>query len=303
MMEQADILAAFSSRAGRTPRKAIEAAISQREEITPALLCALEQAIEWVCDHGCDDEEAERRGAACHCALYLLAQFRETKAYPLVVKLSRLPEDTLDFIIGDTMTETLDRILASVCGGDSSLIEGLIEDPDVCVYVRAAAVTALKILVAVGAKPRDEVMTYYKSLFNGRLERSYSCVWEDLISCATRLHPEDAYEEIMAAFDDGLVEDFYMAMEDVDKVRRMSREKVLARLATATQGYIEDSYKELRSWGYYDEDYYREQLKSKYFPPKEDIYQRTPPRSHKIGPNDPCTCGSGRKYKKCCGRV
>lgn len=22
----------------------------------------------------------------------------------------------------------------------------------------------------------------------------------------------------------------------------------------------------------------------------------------KIYPNDPCTCGSGKKYKKCCGR-
>ena len=23
----------------------------------------------------------------------------------------------------------------------------------------------------------------------------------------------------------------------------------------------------------------------------------------KVGRNDPCPCGSGRKYKKCCGRV
>lgn len=23
----------------------------------------------------------------------------------------------------------------------------------------------------------------------------------------------------------------------------------------------------------------------------------------KIGPNDPCPCGSGKKYKKCCGRT
>ena len=23
--------------------------------------------------------------------------------------------------------------------------------------------------------------------------------------------------------------------------------------------------------------------------------------SEKVGPNDPCPCGSGKKYKKCCG--
>ena len=24
-------------------------------------------------------------------------------------------------------------------------------------------------------------------------------------------------------------------------------------------------------------------------------------KSKKVGPNDPCPCGSGKKYKKCCG--
>jgi preprotein translocase subunit SecA len=27
----------------------------------------------------------------------------------------------------------------------------------------------------------------------------------------------------------------------------------------------------------------------------------TPRRSAKVGRNDPCPCGSGRKYKNCCG--
>jgi len=33
---------------------------------------------------------------------------------------------------------------------------------------------------------------------------------------------------------------------------------------------------------------------------KVETYRRTEPR---IGRNDPCPCGSGKKYKKCCGRV
>ena len=35
-------------------------------------------------------------------------------------------------------------------------------------------------------------------------------------------------------------------------------------------------------------------------PPKEEPYRRT---SKKVGPNEPCPCGSGRKHKKCCGRI
>ena len=26
------------------------------------------------------------------------------------------------------------------------------------------------------------------------------------------------------------------------------------------------------------------------------------PEKRKIRPNDPCSCGSGKKYKKCCGK-
>lgn len=31
-------------------------------------------------------------------------------------------------------------------------------------------------------------------------------------------------------------------------------------------------------------------------------YTNIPIRSEKVGRNDPCTCGSGKKYKKCCGK-
>jgi preprotein translocase subunit SecA len=33
--------------------------------------------------------------------------------------------------------------------------------------------------------------------------------------------------------------------------------------------------------------------------PKVETYKRDQP---KIGRNDPCPCGSGKKYKKCCGK-
>jgi len=33
-------------------------------------------------------------------------------------------------------------------------------------------------------------------------------------------------------------------------------------------------------------------------PPKIPITRETP----KIGRNDPCICGNGRKFKKCCGK-
>jgi uncharacterized protein YecA (UPF0149 family) len=31
--------------------------------------------------------------------------------------------------------------------------------------------------------------------------------------------------------------------------------------------------------------------------------QQSPPTARQVGRNDPCTCGSGEKFKRCCGRI
>ena len=36
---------------------------------------------------------------------------------------------------------------------------------------------------------------------------------------------------------------------------------------------------------------------------KEQKASTTIVKEAKVYPNDPCPCGSGKKYKKCCGRV
>ena len=34
----------------------------------------------------------------------------------------------------------------------------------------------------------------------------------------------------------------------------------------------------------------------------KDAVKQAPKKKEKIGRNDPCPCGSGRKYKQCCGK-
>lgn len=55
-----------------------------------------------------------------------------------------------------------------------------------------------------------------------------------------------------------------------------------------------------------EDDSYVERLKKHYMLFKNEIKKRTlskiqPVHEAKIGRNDPCICGSGRKYKNCCG--
>jgi uncharacterized protein YecA (UPF0149 family) len=41
--------------------------------------------------------------------------------------------------------------------------------------------------------------------------------------------------------------------------------------------------------------------KEKYLNERMEESKKTP-QNEKIGRNDPCPCGSGKKYKKCCGK-
>ncbi len=61
-------------------------------------------------------------------ALYELALFRETRAYPLPVRIFSRPGEFPFELAGDVVTEDLGRILASVSGGDASAIVALIEN-------------------------------------------------------------------------------------------------------------------------------------------------------------------------------
>ena len=46
----------------------------------------------------------------------------------------------------------------------------------------------------------------------------------------------------------------------------------------------------------------KEVSKKKITNESDDSVKKTPKRVNKIGRNDPCPCGSGRKYKQCCGK-
>jgi uncharacterized protein YecA (UPF0149 family) len=277
-MKVPGILARLEYLDGTFPRRALEQAIVVKEAITPELLDILEYAIERV-----DDIAYDERYMGHLYAMYLLAQFQETRAYPLIVQFFSIPgEVTLD-VTGDLVTEALHRILASVSGGDTSLIESLIVDRDANEFVRNAAMRALLVPVARGERAREEVMPTYQDLFRGGMEREPSVTWCGLVSCCCDLYPEEVLEDIEQAYAEGLVGEMYIDYEWVIETMARGKEEVLAELRTdATYNIIDDTIREMEWWACFDQT-------------------EKPKWKRKVGRNEPCPCGSGQKYKKCCG--
>jgi aryl carrier-like protein len=251
-MTTEEILKALSHKDNIFPREALEQAVARKDEITPHLLKILER----VADD--PDEALDLEDYSYYYALYLLAQFRETRAYPLIVRIASLPPETVDELLGDTITEGLPKILASVCGGDASLIMRLAENTDAEKYARGSALYALLALTLSGGKTREEVMNYYSRLFDATLNEEPSeergAVLTTIAHCATELYPEELYDRIKEAFENGLIEEFMIDLEEVDEKMAEGKEAVLPRLREDRHyRLVESAIKEMEWWAWYRE--------------------------------------------------
>ena len=265
------------------PHQAVRAAVAQREAITPHLLQSLERMAtdpEWVL--------FEQEDLLPIFAIHLLAQFRETAACPPLLRVLSLPGELPQQLLGDILTETIPGVLASVWDGDMAPIQTLIENRQANEYARAAGLSALQLLVTVGRLPRETVIAYLTHLFEGGLERTPNYVWDCLVQRAQMLHAVELLPAIRRAFAEELTIPFFNCLEDVERTFARDRKAVLAELVQDHDHLIDDTAAELKKWAVF-------QPEALSGGPAEPAVKPA-----KIGRNDPCPCGSGKKYKKCC---
>ena len=267
------------------PAAAVAAAIEHQEEITPRLLSIVAAAAENPEPFG----EEERSNHVF--ALYLLAKFREQRAWPMVQKILSAPDGGED-ILGDVVTQSMDSIIASVCGDDLAGIKALIENPAINQSVRWVAVSALTRLVVAGSYPRDEAMQYFASLFR-TLPREPNDVWNGLGFACLDLCPEEVIADLALARSEGLIGDESFLQSDIDEALARGKSGAVEHLRQATDNHalVEDVEKEMDWMAGFDD------AAPKSASQGADTVVRTGP---KVGRNDPCPCGSGKKFKKCC---
>ena len=125
-----------------------------------------------------------------------------------------------------------------------------------------------------------------------------------MASEAVDLYAKTLADDTRGGYEKGLLWPGYMHPKEVERVFAMQEEAVLARSKERCGGLIDDVVKELHWWACFKPE--------KAFPPESAEAFRTLADQRdsgtvvrlepKVGRNAPCPCGSGRKYKKCCGR-
>lgn len=300
-MTPEEIKKALEYNTGAFPFEAMREAIAQREAMTPILLAEIERAA----DNPQAIFDEDESYILPFFAIYLLAQFRETRAFAPMVRLCHLSRETLDDLIGDVVTSGLGNILASTFSGDTTPIEAVIENKNLDEFVRDAGLSALITLVAEGVIAREEFIEYLRK-FSRTLTPEDSLMGGLWVNAAADIYPEELMPEIRAAFEADMVDEMLIDLADIEDILEDGREATLSKL-NKRHHYITDTIGELSQWASFQAIPDRKQEE---FEPWEDdeydwsssaipvgTYRRETP---KIGRNDPCPCGSGKKYKKCC---
>jgi hypothetical protein len=287
---------------GKFPRNELQQIIERKEEAIPYLLQIMKELKE---DYKKIIDRPSRMNFIY--SYYLLAQFQVKELFPIMIDILSMPNDISDNIFGDAITEDIGRILASVYNGEIDLILKLIENTQANEYARGQALIALVVLVFNGQLPREFVMDYFKQLMSGKLTDTNYYLNAEIVCCCDDLYPEEVYADIKRLYEEEVIEAFVIRMDSIDKTLKRTKEDVLR---SNQQDYkfqlITDTIKELQGWACFHQDQYKTSANSFSKIERSAAYSeqnRNPAiKIVKISRNDPCTCGSGKKYKKCCGR-
>ena len=305
---------------------ALLAAVEQREAITPELIAAIERVT-------ADPAAYLQRHEDClHIfAFYLLAQFRETRALNAFLRFCSLPgEQALD-LTGDLIAERGAVVLASVCGGDPAPLLRLGGDEAINEYVRGQAISGLLVQCVWSERPREAVIDDLRGLFATLAKPGNASVWAALVEAVRDFNAPELLPEARRAFAGELVDEGIIGLEDIDPEAARSIGYPESNLEENYQWFRKnqppvDAVTECSTWlcfsdeadepGGWDDgwrdDLDKDWLKDEFRPESlasglaeaPPFYESAstpyiaPP---KVGRNDPCPCGSGKKYKKCCG--
>ncbi len=293
--EAIDALRPFTS---KVPREALDYIRANWGEAEPVLLNEI--------DFKLQSPTAEDRDGLFLYAIHLCAEMRSRDAFPLYLKLCRLPKVVQRHVLGDILTETMSDMLARTCAGRVDETKALIEDSVPDEYARAAAMDSLLHLMLDGELSRDSLAEYCVFLLEKGLERRFSFIWDKVIVIASSIHADAALPLIKKSYERSLADPGFERLDHILSDFEISVDEALE-LTKKRHRVFESTEKSMNffvcQWGKKsDPDIENEEECLGLLDVlKEQGRLSTAPSSRKkIGRNDPCPCGSGKKYKKCC---
>ncbi|MDR2483473.1 MAG: DUF1186 domain-containing protein [Treponema sp.] len=291
-------------------KRACREILRYKDRFIPQLLEVLDKLI-GVIDTDWDGTEEAHIPAA-----FLLAQAREPAAYPRLIRLISYAEPVVDRLWGDFLFEHYGTVLRDTYNGDASLLPRLIEDRSVSEWSRGLALFAWGTLFFDGRISRETAVNFLRRLirevYTGKPSGADIIVLSHIADCAKEQRFTELLDDIKTLYDQDRIDDSFCG-EYGDFAGEFNNPE-----HTARDEHIDDAVAELEKWRWFEErsdeddlgDDYDDSLDDDYddydeYGSDDDDYREEDdgpvmPPPKRAGRNDPCPCGSGKKYKNCC---
>ncbi|HQU45647.1 MAG TPA: DUF1186 domain-containing protein [Pirellulales bacterium] len=293
------------------PEGAIIEAREHRDLIVPRLLGAIKDAIAAARD----GEMPE--GQAHFFAVFLLTEFQAEEAFPVMLEGFSLAGELPFDLFGDAVHELLKRMLALFLGRRPDAIEALLDDRTLNMYVRWQAASSFLYLVREGHLGRDEAVRRLQRSLRRAIDGHDQEIAGPLVCELLDYAPVEALADIREAFERGLVDEMLVDMRTVERFVAEGRSRLEKELHWCGPATI-DTLQELKTWAAFQPQRPARRagklaprlpleaiLPAPHFEADDEPYSAKPEPIVASGPrtgrNDPCPCGSGKKFKKCCG--
>ena len=241
------------------------------------------------------DNEEETHSFPLH-AMFLLAELKSTNSLLRILEFFEADGDFMDFWVGDHNTTTLWQVVYTLGLDNLPALQQFLLKPGIYTYNKTIVSDALCQISLHQPKKRQEVLDIYSRVFQVFAQSSVdeNLVDNELIGLMISDTIDCGFVELIPVIK-SLYDKQYVAQgicgifEKVEKAFQKEPEYYKKNNVLS----IFDLYEEITTtWAGYRED----KRPSTYYYPEPIL----PVTSVKIGRNDPCPCGSGKKYKKCC---
>ncbi len=206
---------------GTYPREAVEEAYQRKDEFIPIFIEELKRLLADPDKYSPDEHFANV------FAFIFLGHFRETRAHDLILKITTLPEDCLDELFGDMITEDFNWIFYATSGGSLDKIKELALDKSVFEYSRIAAAEAIMYAVLDGAITRKEAFDFFIPLLSGEETNDDSTFLSGIANIIYKLYPGEVMDVIKKAYDNDLIDTFLIDYSDFVYAMKQGEKSVI----------------------------------------------------------------------------
>jgi hypothetical protein len=285
------------------PKEALRVAAAHRALLVPRFIQIIE-------DHLALPPSERPQKTPLFFIFHLLGDWREKVTYRPLLRLLRLPEPEIGNILGDAITATSNRVIASVFDGDPQPIFDAILDADADEFVRSRMCEALSYLGLTDQIDRRTLGNFLRDCFANLSPQRPCYVWVGWQMAIARLGLAELSSIVEMAFKRGYVDSWWTRFEHFQKnLAQAGTDHGRAQwLANDELRPFGDTVEELSRWAGFREKCHEEERpldEARKARPDRKRDRKSAPghpaRSSKIGRNERCPCDSGKKYKMCCG--